>query len=75
MALTDKQKSKVVWGWNKHRDTKRIAVTLGVTVDEVQAYLDTCGSRGYPDRIRLYTPSRADKRTEPSVPPVPKGWG
>ena len=75
MALTDNQKSKAVWGWNRHRDTRRIAVTLGVTVDEVQAYLETCGARGYPERIRLYTPTSADKRAAPSTPVLPKGWG
>lgn len=75
MSLTDKQKSKAVWGWNKHRDTRKIAVTLGVTVDVVQAYLETCTARGYPDRIRLYTPSSADKRKAPSIAALPKGWG
>jgi len=73
--LTDKQKSRAVWGWNNHRDAKRIAVNLGVTVDVVIAYLETCRARGYPDRIRLYTPSSADKRTAPSIPALPKGWG
>lgn len=73
MSLTDKQKSRAVWGWNNHRDAKRIAVNLGVTVDVVIAYLETCRARGYPERIRLYTPS-TDKRPL-SVPALPKGWG
>lgn len=75
MALTDKQKSRAVWGWNKSRDMRAIALTLGVTVDEVRDYLETQKARGYPERIRLYTPSSAAKRLAPSIPALPKGWG
>jgi len=75
MSLTDKQKKQAVSGWNKHRDTRKIALTLGVTVDEVVAYLETCSIRGYPGRIRVYTPSSASARAAPSIPALPKGWG
>jgi hypothetical protein len=73
--LTDKQKSRAVWSWNKSRDLRKAAIALGVTVDEVRDYLETCRGRGYPDRIRLYTPSSAEKRLAPSIPALPKGWG